>query len=226
MGFTPLLLSSQLYIFKDESGGLVIIYDFVDDFVITGNKLESIMSFIDRFRKVTNTTEPAFNPTKLLGMELERDRAKRIIKVSMKAKIKELVEKYSIDKDKEKDVPIPKSQYIVKEYDYDDRKVVTEANAKMLDNKGITVYMQVVGSLIWLTGVRIDIIFATTYLAWYTKAPRQHHLNMCMHVVSYLHSTVDVPLVLGGTGKFGVQTESDASLGTGPKGRSVPPTMS
>lgn len=221
MGFTPLLLSSQLYIFKDETGGLVIIYDFVDDFVITGNKLSSIMSFIDRFRKVTNTTEPAYNPAKLLGMELERDRAKRIIKVSMKAKIKELVEKYNIDKDKEKDVPIPKSQYIVKEYDYDDRKVVTETNAKMLDNKGITVYMQVVGSLIWLTGVRIDIIFATTYLAWYTKAPRQHHLNMCMHVVSYLHSTVDVPLVLGGTGKFGVQTESDASLGTGPKGRSV-----
>lgn len=90
-----------------------------------------------------------------------------------------------------------------------------------LNQKGITVYMQIVGSLIWLTSVRIDIMFATMYLAWHTKAPRQHHMNMCMYVLSYLYNSRDVPLVLGGKGKLGVLTESDASLGTAPKGRSV-----
>lgn len=221
LGFTPLLLSNQLYIFKDETDALVLIYDFVDDFVITGNNLESIKRFIERFRVVTNTTEPAYNPTKLLGMELERDREKRVIKVTMKSKIRELGEKYSLEKEKVRRVPIPMSQYLVKEYDYEDSSKVTEDNARMLDRSGITKYMQIVGSLIWLTGVRIDIVFATTYLAWHTCAPRQHHLNMSVYVLSYLYNSVDVPLVLGGKGKLGVLTESDASLGTAPKGRSV-----
>lgn len=222
LGFTPLLLSNQLYIFKEnDTDALVMIYDFVDDFVITGNNLEGIKRFIEKFRDVTNTTEPAFNPTKLLGMELVRDREKRIIKVSMKGKIQELGEKYDLSNVKARSVPMPMSQYIVKEYDYDDRSKVKEVDAQLLNQKGITVYMQIVGSLIWLTGVRIDIMFATMYLAWHTKAPRQHHMNMCMYVLSYLYNSMDVPLVLGGKGKLGVVTESDASLGTAPKGRSV-----
>lgn len=118
LGFTPLLLSNQLYIFKEnDTDALVMICDFVDDFVITGNNLEGIKRFIEKFRDVTNTTEPAYNPTK-------RDREKRIIKVSMVGKIQELGEKYDLSSVKARSVPMPMSQYIVKEYDYDDRSRV------------------------------------------------------------------------------------------------------
>lgn len=90
-GFKPLHISIQLFVLQDEiDGGLIIVYDFVDDFVITGNSKAGIERFIKRFRDVTSTTEPVYNPTKLLGMELERDRVKRIIKVYMKSKIEEL----------------------------------------------------------------------------------------------------------------------------------------
>lgn len=119
-----------------------------------------------------------------------------------------------------KHVPIPKSGYIIDDTQYDEGSVYSKYGV-YLDKTGITTYMQLVGSLIWLTGVRIDIVFATTFLAWFTKQPRIHHLNMATHVVSYLYHTKDVPLVLGGKSKLGVLTDSDASLATATKRRSV-----
>ena len=81
--------------------------------------------------------------------------------------------------------------------------------------------MVIVGGLIWISGLRLDILFATLYLAWSTKAPRLHHMRMARNALSYLYTTKDLPLVLGGSEELKVITYTDASLGTAPKGRSV-----
>jgi hypothetical protein len=93
--------------------------------------------------------------------------------------------------------------------------------AEFLDAGGITQYMVIVGGLIWISGLRFDILFATMYLAWSTKQPRRHHLKMARHVLAYLYTTKDAPLVLGGCADLDVITYTDASLGTAPRGRSV-----
>jgi len=64
-------------------------------------------------------------------------------------------------------------------------------------------------------------MFAVLYLTWFTKAPRQHHMQMAEYVIGYLVSTKDLPLVLGGTSPLRVISNSDASLNTGPHGRSI-----
>ena len=99
--------------------------------------------------------------------------------------------------------------------------VVDQEDAQLLDKLGIIEYMVIVGGLIWISGLRLDILFATLYLAWSTKAPRQHHMNMARNVLSYLHTTKELPLVLGGSEELKVITYTDASLWTAPKGRSV-----
>lgn len=219
LGYDSLLISPQLFILRDLSlGTLVVIYDFVDDFVITGNCTAGIKGFLDVFTKIATTTEPIWNPTKLLGMELQRDREKRIIKVTMESKIEELAAKYGLTDSKVEQVPIPESGYLINDYEFEKRPPEV---AEFLGKKDITEYMQVVGSLIWLTGVRVDITLATTYTAWFTKAPRRHHMDMAKHVVKYLYHSKTVPLVLGGKGKLGILSESDASYGTGPKRRSI-----
>ena len=48
-----------------------------------------------------------------------------------------------------------------------------------------------------------------------------HHLKMTHYVVGYLHTTEDLPLVLGGAPDVQVTGFSDSSFGTGPKGRSI-----
>lgn len=219
LGFTHVHCSPQLFILRDiTTGSLVVIYDFVDDFVITGSNIGDIRNFVDVFTTIANTTKPVWNPEVLLGLELERDRERRVIKVTMKHKIQQLADQCGMLGSKAKHVPIPQSGYVVEDYEFE---LMSDKSAEYLGKKDITNYMQIVGSLIWLTDVRVDITFATTYTAWFTKAPRRHHLDMSRHVVAYLLHSIDVPLVLGGKGKLGILTDSDASLATGPRRRSI-----
>ena len=149
-------------------------------------------------------------------MELKRDRSKKIIKITMVRKIEEVCAKAGVDMET-KWVPIPTSGYIVKDAEFD--AMENQELAQFLDAAGITEYMVIVGGLIWVSGLRFDILFSTMYLAWSTKQPRQHHLKMARHVLKYLSTTKDAPLVRGGLSQLEVITYTDASLGTAPRGK-------
>ena len=97
--------------------------------------------------------------------------------------------------------------------------------AEFLHKTEISEYMAIVGGLIWISGLRLDITFATMYLAWNTKMPRKHHLRMAKNVLIFLNTTKDLPLVLGGSSELIATTYTDASLGTAPRGRSVVSNM-
>ena len=217
LSFEPLHMSPQLFVLRDRTNGsVIVIYDYVDDFVIMGNSVKALIDFIQLFREKVTTTEPIWNPAKLLGMELERDREKRIIKVTMKAKILQAATEFGVLENGIKHVPMPQSGYVVKLDELEAHK-----DGALLDHKGNALYMRIVGVLLWVIGVRLDSIFAVTYLTWFTRESRVHHLKMALYVLTYLYNSIDVPLVLGGTSKIKVQGSSDSSLGTGPKGRSI-----
>jgi hypothetical protein len=218
MGFKRLVLCSCIYIMT-RGEDIVIIYDYVDDFIFTGSSRQVTESVIEEFRKVTATTDPIWDATRVLGMELERDRQKRIIKITMVGRIEDTVKKLAIDPERKKHVPMPMSGYVIRDHEFEALR--DQEDAQLLDKLGINEYMVIVGGLIWISGLRLDILFANLYLAWSTKAPRQHHMNMARNVLSYLHTTKELPLVLGGSEELKVITYTDASLGTAPKGRSV-----
>ena len=218
LGFTRLVMCSCIYVMK-RGIDIVIVYDYVDDFIFTGSNRSVIDNVINEFRNICETTEPIWDAERVLGMEFVRIRERRIIKITMTAKISEICIKTNIGHDDVKKIPMPLSGYIVKDNEFDEMKNVEEA--EFLDSAGISVYMAIVGGLIWISGLRLDITFATMYLAWNTKKPRNHHMRMARSVLSYLNATKDLPLVLGGSLELNAITYSDASLGTGPKGRSV-----
>jgi hypothetical protein len=139
----------------------------------------------------------------------------------MTEKIDHICEKAGLDSRAGKDtyVPIPQSGCIVKDYEFE--SLNNPEHAEYLSPRDIRHYLAVVGGLIWVSGLRFDIVFATMYLAWNTKQPRVHHMRMAEHVLAYLKTTRDLPLVLGGEEDIQVTTSTDASLGTAPKGRSV-----
>ena len=121
---------------------------------------------------------------------------------------------------KERNIPLPKDKFIIKESDFE---LLQENKSQFLDKDDRNLYLILVGSLIWIQGLRLDIIFAVLYLFWNTKLPRQHHLDMAYYCIGYLYTTKNIPLVLGGPIEFQRTVYSDASLGTGPKGRSLDP---
>jgi len=219
LGFRALIMSPKLYVLQDMTNdSILIVYDFVDDFIFTSNNTTVLEDMVVLFRTMCNTTAPAWDPKVVLGMEIERDYEHSIIKVYMRGKIRELAEKCEVTSSTHKHVPIPKSGYIVRESEFEG---LPRGQGELVGVKARQWYLEVVGCLIWLIGVRLDITFATTYLAWSTKSPREHHITMAKYVVSYLYHSIDVPLVLGGHDDVGVIAASDASLGTGPKGRSI-----
>ena len=216
MGYKRLPMCHSIYS-KTTSRGKIIIYNYVDDFMVAGDNKDFILSEVAEFRKKTNTTEPVFDPPFILGVHLTRDRAKRIIQVDMEKNIDTLVTELDF-KPKSTAVPMSPSQYMV---NTDQLDLLPEKSRRLLTPPEITKYLSIVGSFNWISGVRMDIHFALLYLAWNTHAPTQHHLNQAYHVLNYLHSTKHLPLVLGGSPHIRPTGYSDCSLGTGSKGRSI-----
>jgi hypothetical protein len=110
--------------------------------------------------KHASYTDPELNASKFLGLELSRDRDRRIIKITMIAKIEELAEKHSHATRKKRNVPMPVNGYVVRDHEIE---ALSDSKKRKLNQEEITVYMAIVGSLIWIQGVRLDIIFAVLY---------------------------------------------------------------
>ena len=113
---------------------------------------------------------------------------------------------------------MPVNGYVVRDHEI---AALTDNKQRKLNQDEITVYMAIVGSLIWIQGVRLDIIFAVLYLSWFTKCPRHHHMDMAEYVIGYLNTTKDMPLVLGGDDTIEPIVDADASHGTGPNSGSI-----
>jgi len=218
LGYTRLAMCGCIYT-KRVGEDLVIVYAFVDDFIFTGSTNRSVIEAeLATFRQHAQTTEPLWDAPVLLGIEIERNRDKRIITCKMSKKIEEISERSKDHIKKQKLVPMPQSGYIVGDAKLDE---LDPESAAFLSHKDHMEYMALVGGLIWIAGVRHDILFAVLYLTWSTHKPRGHHLRMAYNVIAYLKSTVELVLVLGGDNVLRVITYSDASLGTGPKARSI-----
>ena len=114
---------------------------------------------------------------------------------------------------------MPANGYIVRDHEIE---VLSDNKQRKLNQEEITIYMAIVGSLIWIQGVRLDIIFAVLYLSWFTKCPRHHHMDMAEYVIGYLNTTKDMPLVLGGDDTIEPIVDADgASNGTKLNSRSI-----
>lgn len=221
--YKRLAMCSCIYVLKNEDNSkIIVVYAFVDDFIFAGNDHTFLESKISEFRNIAQTTTPIWNPEIILGIELKRIIEKNIITCSMESKIKETCEKFSINSTgKERSVPIPTHGFIVKDYEFE---ALPETSSGFLNAKDTQKYMAIVGALVWISGIRFDIIFSVMYLSWFTKKPRKHHLKMAIHVLTYLLQTKDLPLVIGGktdNEQVRIVGYTDASLGTAPKGRSA-----
>jgi len=218
LGYTRLVMCTCIYILRTDEH-LIIVYAFVDDFIFTGTSRSEIQRRIDEFRSVAITTQPDWNAACLLGVEIERVRGFRAVCCTFTQKIEEAVARYAeYLPTAVKHVPIPMTQYIVRPEDLDE---LPSERSAFLNEQEREMYMSIIGVLIWISGIRMDILFAVMYLSWSTKTPRHHHLLMAFHLLAYLNNTKYLPLVLGGDSDLDIHAQSDASLGTAPKGRSV-----
>ena len=225
LGYKRLIMCSCIYTCNSTDGSICVVFAFVDDFIFAGNNKTYLDTKIAEFQQHAKTTIPLWNPETILGFQLIRDRESRTVKCTMSEKINEVCQKLQINLNgKFKGVPMPITGFIIRDDSYEK---YSQKAAAFLNPQDTQKYMAIVGSLVWISGIRQDILFSVLYLTWFTKQPRLHHYNMAIKVLTYLGHTKDLPLVLGGQRlpsdhpTLSIYGETDASLGTAPKGRST-----
>ena len=67
-------------------------------------------------------------------------------------------------------------------------------NGDSLERVDVTLYRQIIGSLMYLKNIRLDIIFVVNTLSQYIMEPRHVHLVATKHVMRYLKGTLDYGL--------------------------------
>ena len=152
-------------------------------FTLTNN---FITQNIHQFRQHASTIEPEVNSQLLLGLEIHRDKPRNIVSITMKSRIRVLGHLFPEAITKPRSVPMPPTGYIV---DSEDLDALPPAQSRFLNPAQHNVYMQIVGSLIWIQLLRMDIIFTTLYLSWFTHQPRQHHFanGLPLHFIPIFH---------------------------------------
>ncbi len=105
LGFQRLVMCNCIYVLR-VSEDIMIIFAFVDDFVVTGSNRALMDAKLAEFRSVATTTEPIWDLPLVLGMEISRDRTKRTISCTMVSKIDELNEKYGVKQRREPQIPL------------------------------------------------------------------------------------------------------------------------
>ena len=71
-------------------------------------------------------------------------------------------------------------------------KLLSDASSKSID---AMMYHHIIGSLMYLTNTRPDILFAVNTLSQFLTDPRQVQLVSAKHILRYLKGTIDYGLI-------------------------------
>jgi hypothetical protein len=206
-GFRRSVIDTCLYIYQSGKDVLYLL-SWVDDLII----LYSSKTLLERFIEVLGKSLPLDDKGELewvLKMEVLRDRPKRTIVVSQTGYVNRVLEKYSGwgNLSKTYDSPMDDAKDLSAE---DCPEFGSEDYRAMAERR--TMYMSVVGSLLWLSACsRPDLTYTTSVLARYVSNPGATHYKCMLRVLAYLHHTQNRMLTLGPTIENKLEVYSDAS---------------
>ncbi|GJS54337.1 retrotransposon protein, putative, ty1-copia subclass [Tanacetum coccineum] len=127
---------------------------------------------------------------KIIGMEIIRDRSRKILRVSQSGYVSKILNNFRIDNEKSVQIPLggqfklSLKDYPVREYDVERMSKVPYANA--------------VGSLMYLmVCTRPDIAYAVSIVSRYLANPGKTHWGVVKWILKYLWGTANMGLVYG-----------------------------
>ena len=184
--FKELASDISAYIKLADSGERQVIASIHVDDAVCGGPPSTINlareALMSRFRLVTTP-----NPTVVLGIQVERVRKLRWMKLHQRDFIIKLLSKWRMGECRARSTPLR----VPLEKDPEPRAKDT---AKDLKFRGY--YREIVGSLLWLsTRTRPDLAFAVNYHSRYSHVARAEHFQRLKWTLAYLKGTVDYGLV-------------------------------
>ncbi|GKV30443.1 hypothetical protein SLEP1_g39251 [Rubroshorea leprosula] len=163
-----------LYV-KDTNGGVQLLVSlYVDDFLITGSDVQAMEHFMLVMKKefdMSNLGEMSY----FLGLEIKQ--CGNGIFLSQEKYAQDMMKKFNMGYSKPVSTPLV-------------------LNCKMSKNDGSAYvdaswYRSIIGSLLYLTATRPNIMFAVSLLSRYMSSPTQVQLSVAKRVRRYVNGTID-----------------------------------
>jgi hypothetical protein len=195
LGFTRCQSDWGLYVKKDDSDSVsMLVLVYVDNLLACAKTTAECNALFDSISNEWTITRLG-EVKDILGMHINRDRAKRTLTISMGGYIDKLGDRFPIaGKVGGKYSPLP---------------TVHVDDAPLLPS--VTPYLEIVGSIQWIaSSTRPDVAFAASFLGRYNAEPTQAHYELGLRVIRYLVSTRQVGLELGGKFEKGLVAYVDA----------------
>jgi hypothetical protein len=192
-GLIKSLSDPNIYILQSGQDILIVAL-YVDDLIYIGNNVELFQKFkshmIAEF-EMTDLGELHY----FLGIEVWQKEDG--ILMSQGKYTLDILKKFRMTSCKLETTPL---EVGLKLYGHDESKSVD-----------ITLYRQLVGSLIYLTTTRPDISFAVSIVSRFMSNPKEIHWKEAMRILRYLHSTIGYGLIYRSTEDFRLigYTDSD-----------------
>ena len=163
---------------KTENGKMLIVCLYVDDLIYTGNNYAM-------FEKFKESMMIEFEMTDLgmmhyyLGLEVVQSTTG--IFISQKKYVQEILERFQMNNCNSVGTPTEVGV-----------KLFKDPEGKRVDS---TNYKQIVGSLMYLTATRPDIMYAVSLISRYMENPKEIHLLAAKRIFRYLQGTADFGLL-------------------------------
>jgi hypothetical protein len=193
-----------VYIYNDGNNSLIIAI-YVDDLLIIGKLLqvEELKKTLQSHYKMTDGGEIS----DLLGVQITRDRTKRIINLYQESYILKLLNRFNMDECNSMPTPMSSVDKLSKD-------LSPKTEDEKLEMKNIP-YREAVGSLMYLMiSSRPDIAYAMGAVSRYLDCPGKQHWHAVKRIMRYIKGTSNYCLQLGGThNEISILGYTDADYG-------------
>nr|GEY39871.1 copia LTR rider [Tanacetum cinerariifolium] len=188
-GFKRISYDSCVYYKSYAPCGYIYLLLYVDDMLIACKSKAEIGSTKSLLKKEFDMKELE-EAKKILGMDIIRDRSRKILRVSQSGYVSKILNNFRIDNEKSVKMPLgghfklPLKDCPIKDGDVERMSKVPYANA--------------VGSLMYLmVYTRPDIAYAVSVVSRYLANPGKNHWKAVKWILKYLRGTAKVGLVYG-----------------------------
>ena len=202
VGFRPLKSGSCVYVYEDETG-FVVLTLYVNDILF----LSASKPLLNKLKKkLMNRFEMSDmgDVSRILGMNVTRDREKGTITVNQKGYTEDVVQRYGM-----------KSCNPVYTPGVGPELSLSQPKEKLLNEEEKRRYQAITGAVMYLAQLtRYDILYAVNQLARAMSKPAKAHMGAVKHLLRYLAGSTDFSITYrqGGLRLVGATTPTMAGL--------------
>ena len=183
----------------------VIIAIWVDDLIIFGRDMVDINNVKEALKKEYEMKDLG-ELKYFLGIQVHRDRERKIIHISQSGYNRTILERYGMQNSKLANTPLPSSSRLTK---------ATATDTLVDQNK----YQSMVGSLMYaMLTTRPDLAQTIQQISQFSQKPTRNHEKAVKHALRYLNGTINQGITYNGNLGMRLEFWSDANWG-GREGR-------